>query len=123
VWRAPDVGVTPAIRALDRLKRGAKTLATALTQALNGGLDGVVAQLSTLPGITIARLDAFRLLNDIVNNPTAFGLTEIASPCLTPNVPPFTCDSPDEYLFWDGIHPSSATHAIIADEAAAVLLR
>jgi phospholipase/lecithinase/hemolysin len=58
-----------------------------------------------------------------VNNPPAFGLREIASPCLTPNVPPFTCDSPDEYLFWDGIHPSSATHAIIADEAAAVLLR
>ena len=77
----------------------------------------------TLPGITIARLDAFRLLNDIVATPAAFGLTEIASPCLTPSVPPFTCGTPDEYLFWDGIHPSSATHAIIADEAASVLLR
>jgi phospholipase/lecithinase/hemolysin len=123
VWRAPDVGVTPAIRALDRIKPGAKTLATALTQALNGGLDSVVAQLSALPGIKVARLDAFRLLNDIVNNPPAFGLTEIASPCLTPNVAPFTCGTPGEYLFWDGIHPSSATHAIIAAEAASVLLR
>jgi phospholipase/lecithinase/hemolysin len=123
VWRAPDVGVTPAIRALDRVRPGAKSLATALTQGFNGALDGAVAQLMTLPGITIARLDAFRLLNDIVAAPAAFGLTEIASPCLTPSVPPFTCGTPDEYLFWDGIHPSVATHAIIAAEAASVLLR
>jgi phospholipase/lecithinase/hemolysin len=123
VWRAPDVGVTPAIRALDRVRPGAKILATALTQAFNAGLDGAVAQLRTLPGITIARLDALRLLNDIVATPAAFGLTETATPCLTPSVRPFTCGTPDEYLFWDGIHPTSATHAIIADEAASVLLR
>jgi outer membrane lipase/esterase len=54
--------------------------------------------------------------------PSAFGLTNVVSPCITPNVPPFTCDAPDEYLYWDGIHPSAATHAIIASEATSVLL-
>ena len=53
--------------------------------------------------------------------PDAFGLTDVTSACVTPNIPPFTCQSPDEFLFWDGIHPSNAVHAIIANEAALVL--
>ena len=61
VWRAPNVGLTPAIRAFDRVRPGAVLLATGLTQGFNTGLDGVVTQLSTtLPGIRIVRLDAFR---------------------------------------------------------------
>ena len=67
------------------------------------------------------RLDAFRLLNHLVADPDAFGLTDVTSACVTPNIPPFTCQSPDEFLFWDGIHPSNAVHAIIANEAALVL--
>jgi outer membrane lipase/esterase len=122
VWRAPDVGLTPAMAILDKLKPGAKALASALTQAFNQGLDGAVAQLALLPDINVKRLDAFRLLHNIVETPQAFGLTNVVSACVTPNVPPFTCDAPDEFLFWDGIHPSTATHAIIASEAASVLL-
>ena len=76
-----------------------------------------------LPGIRIVQLDAFRLLNDIVADGAAFGLTDVTSPCLTPNVPPFTCQEPAEFLFWDGIHPTRAVHAIIAQEAASALSR
>jgi len=123
VWRAPNVGLTPAIRTLDRLRPGTMFLATALTQGFNAGLDAVVANLSMLPGIQIVRLDAFRLLNDIVANKSAFGLTDVTSPCVTPNIAPFTCQTPDEFLFWDGIHPSKAVHDIIAQEAAAALSR
>jgi phospholipase/lecithinase/hemolysin len=124
VWRAPNVGLTPAIRALDRVRPGAVLLAAGLTQGFNAGLDGVVAQLSmTLPGIRIVRLDAFRLLNDIVADAKAFGLTDVTTACVTPNIPPFICDRPDEFLFWDGIHPTKAVHDIIAQEAAAALAR
>jgi phospholipase/lecithinase/hemolysin len=38
-------------------------------------------------------------------------------------VTPFTCQEPDEFLFWDGIHPTKAVHGIIAQEAASVLSR
>ena len=124
VWRAPNVGLTPAIRTLDRVRPGTAQVATGLTQAFNAGLDGVVAKaLMTLPGIRIVRLDAFGLLNDLVADPDAFGLTDVTSACVTPNTPPFTCDRPDEFLFWDGIHPSKAVHDIIAQEAAAALAR
>jgi phospholipase/lecithinase/hemolysin len=92
-----------------------------LTQAYNGGLDKVLNQLSALPGVRIDRLDAYRLLNDIVANPPGFGLTDTTTACITPDVAPFFCQAPDAFLFWDGIHPTQAAHALIAAEAAFVL--
>ena len=121
VWRAPNVGLTPAIGILNRTSPGATQLATLLTQLFNQGLDGVVAQFAPVPGIRIDRLDAWRVLNDLVANPSAFGLSDVTSPCITPYVAPFTCGTPDEFLFWDGIHPTKAVHDIIATEAATVL--
>jgi outer membrane lipase/esterase len=121
VWRAPDVGKTPALRRLDALSPGAAAFATFLTQTFNTALDGAVAQLQLLPGISITRLDAFELIGDLVENGGDYGLTNVVSACLTPNVPPFRCDRPDAYLFWDGIHPSRAVHAIVALKAAEVL--
>ena len=123
VWRTPNVALTPAIRTLDRVNPGAAQLATQLTQGFNAGLDGVVAQLSGLPGIGIVRLDVYRMLNDLVAHPAAFGLTDVTTACITPNIPPFKCERPDEFLFWDGIHPSKAVHAITAQEAASALAR
>ena len=80
VWRAPNVGLTPAIRRLNQISPGAMQLATGLTQAFNAGLDGVVTQLlAGLPGIRIVRLDAYRLLNDLVADPAAFGLTNVVA--------------------------------------------
>ena len=49
-------------------------------------------------------------------NPGAFGLTTTATACLTPDRAPFVCDQVDEFLFWDGIHPTKAGHAILAQE-------
>ena len=122
VWKAPDVGLTPAIGILNQASPGAKQLATGLTQLFNSGLDSVVAQFeAVLPGIKIDRLDAFGLLKNLVAHPEAFGLTDVTSPCITPYVAPFTCGTPDEFLFWDGIHPTKAVHDIIAQEAATVL--
>ena len=121
VWRVPNVGLTPAMRRLDQLVPGAAGLATLLTQGFNAGLDTVVAQLSTLPSINIARLDAFQLINAIVATPSAYALSNVTSPCVTPSEQPFTCQTPDEYLFWDGIHPTGEVHAIVAHSAAQAL--
>ena len=119
VWVAPNIALTPAIRSLPPAAQG---LASYLTQAFNGNLTGVLAQLSAgLPGVAFARLDAYQLLNEIVADPAAFDLTNVTTSCVSPNVRPFTCKSPNEFLFWDGIHPTKAGHAILAARAAQVL--
>jgi len=46
----------------------------------------------------------------VIADPGAFGLSSATDACAQF----LTCD-PSEFLFWDGIHPTSATDAIIAD--------
>ncbi len=118
VWSAPNVALTPAIRTLGA---GAGALATMLTQSFNAGLSQTLAQLSALPGVSFARLDVYQTLANIVANPAAFGLTNVTTACVTPRVAPFFCQNVDEYLFWDGIHPTKAGHAILAEQTAIVL--
>ena len=60
------------------------------------------------------QFDAFTGVEKIVNHPRRFGLTNVTEACIQPNVPPFRCRKPDDYLFWDGIHPTRAGHEIIA---------
>jgi phospholipase/lecithinase/hemolysin len=119
VWLPPNVGLTPAIRSLPP---AAQALAGQVTQIFDGNLAGALTQLSAnLPGTSFARLDAYQLLNAIVANPPAFNLANVTAACLTPNVAPFTCHDVDEFLFWDGIHPTAAGHALIAQQAANLL--
>ena len=115
VWVAPNVALTPAIRSLPP---SAQSLAGQLTQVFEANLAGVLGQLAAnLPGSSFARLDAYQLLNAIVADPGAFSLSNVTTSCLTPDVAPFTCRDADSYLFWDGIHPTKAGHAILAVEA------
>jgi phospholipase/lecithinase/hemolysin len=116
VWATPDISLTPAIRSLPP---AAQSLAATLTQVFNGNLAATLAQLSAgLPGSNFARLDAFALLHAIVASPGSFQLENVTSACMTPNAAPFACRSADTFLFWDGIHPTKAGHAILAAEAA-----
>ncbi len=119
VWSSPNIALTPAIRSLPPAAQG---LGGFVTQVFNGNLTALLAQLSAvLPGVSFARLDAFQILNAIVANPAAFDLTNVTAACVTPGVAPFTCKPADDYLFWDGIHPTKVGHAILGEQAAEVL--
>jgi outer membrane lipase/esterase len=116
VWNVPDAGLTPLARFL-----GVEALATTATVAFNGYLQLEMAPMFALPGITIIPFDADSFVHAIVANPSLFDLTNVTDACVTPLVAPFRCQDPDEYLFWDGIHPTRAAHAALADAVANLL--
>lgn len=119
VMNAARIDMVPAVTAL-----GTDVIAIAanLTNGFNQGLAlSVVAPLSGLPDIQIAQMDVASQMATIIQNKSDFGLTDVTSPCVTPNIAPFTCQQPDNYFFWDGIHATKAVHAILAQRAADVL--
>lgn len=116
VWNMPDIGATPALR-LTPLAG----LADALAQEYNGLLErDVLGPLSALPGVAIRRLDAYARIKAVIASPESFGLGNVKEACISTSAP-FACAHPNDYLFWDGIHPSAAGHAVIAHEAATLL--
>jgi phospholipase/lecithinase/hemolysin len=118
VWNVPDIGLTPALRTLDRISPGAALLASNLADGFNTYLGVTLGQLQAYPGIQITKLDVFTIIREVNSQPMAFGLSVLDRACVMPNTPPFECKMPDEYLFWDGIHPTKAMHAIVAQDAA-----
>jgi phospholipase/lecithinase/hemolysin len=119
VWNIPDLSKTPAIRAMGPDVQQA--VYGLLYYYFNPALDFALSQVSQLPGIEIYLFDAFGKVNEIVTKPEAFGLDVVDKACVTPLIPPFDCKEPGEYLFWDGIHPTKAGHAVFAQEVVNVL--
>lgn len=122
VWNAPRVAVTPAIRMADSLFPGTAAAVDSVTVQYNAALESLLGSLEAgLPEIRIVRFDAYAKVAAMHANGAAFGLSEVNVPCITPEVAPYFCQAPEEYLFWDGIHPTEAAHAIFAHEVAQVL--
>ncbi|MCL1077781.1 hypothetical protein D5R81_06625 [Parashewanella spongiae] len=96
-------------------------------------------------GVNLINIDANKIFRDILDNSSSHGLFVLDRPCSTipapglddieivENNPSFNainemaepnggiCESQDEYAFWDGVHPTTATHRIIADKACEIL--
>jgi outer membrane lipase/esterase len=98
----PDIGHVPAVHSLGA---AATFLGSAVSSAMNDALMGVLA---TEPDVSL--FDIFGLQNELIGDPAAFGLVNVTDACGA--VP--ACD-PSTYLYWDGIHPTSGGHALIAD--------
>ncbi len=121
LMNVPDIGDTPAVKTLDALYPGTAQLADTMAVFFNSGLATLQSALNSSPEIDVRILDIYSLLNEIIADPSSYGIVNTVNACVTPNVPPFTCKKPDTYLFWDGIHPTKVVHDIVAQKAAEVL--
>jgi outer membrane lipase/esterase len=51
----------------------------------------------------------------LIDNPEDFVLSNSTDVCVMPEQPPYACKQPNDYVFWDGVHPTKAAHGILAD--------
>lgn len=120
IANAPNLAVVPAVRFAGPAAQAAGQF---LSLQFNGALDAVLGGLEAGLRVTIVRFDVFGLVNQVVANPAAAGLVQAQLPCLTFGTRAHAyCLHPDQYLFWDGIHPTRAGHALLAGGAYRALL-
>jgi outer membrane lipase/esterase len=85
------------------------------------GLVNVLDSVSALPDIEIVRVDIYSKFVQLVTAPLPTEPQNGTDTCVKPNLPPYVCTQSDNYVFWDGIHPTKRTHGIISELVAAAL--
>ena len=114
VANLPDLGQLPATRSSNN-----SVSLSGLTQAHNQRLRRSLKLLSQqYPNLQIVTMDANKLYFEASANPAAFCFTNVINACRSGTR---ACSNPEQYLFWDSIHPTTAAHRILAERAFSVL--
>jgi phospholipase/lecithinase/hemolysin len=69
------------------------------------------------PGVKLISLDIYSRFNEILSNPNQFGLQNVTQPCITEQSCLFDPNIQNQYVFWDGTHPTTAVHQLIGQFA------
>lgn len=117
LWNITDLGLVPAVKAMGA---GASAGASAVVAGMN---DAMVNALNFyLPASVmedVVLFDAYTGLQDIVANPADYGLSNTSAACGASA--DCIANNAGEYFFWDGIHPTTAGHAVMAQLAVAAV--
>jgi outer membrane lipase/esterase len=122
VFGLPNIGATPAFA-------GSPSTAGSVT-ALSAGYNTTLFSGLAAAGVRVIPVDAFSLLNEIGATPAAYGFTNITGIACGP-FPPITtattvsaqfcgptnlvaANAGQTFLFADGVHPTAAAQAIVA---------
>ena len=124
IVNVPDLGKTPLVRYLGTHENPLiPLLASQLTGEFDLGLQAGTAPFAALPGIQYFQFfDVNVLLDEAIASPASFGLTDVVDSCTVPFVTSHAiCTDPGSFLFWDGAHPTTAGHAIVAHAVLSLL--
>ncbi|MBK7006032.1 MAG: SGNH/GDSL hydrolase family protein [Burkholderiales bacterium] len=100
VWNAPNLGITPFANAY-----GLSDLSSGISQVMNMALS------NSLKPKGVTTFDLYGVSTHAVNNPLDFGLGDVKNAC---GAVVNQCD-PATAMFWDGIHPTTYGHQLIAN--------
>ncbi|MGY6529956.1 MAG: SGNH/GDSL hydrolase family protein [Cyanobacterium sp.] len=88
------------------------TALNALSSNHNNRLKTVIDEINQDLDKKIKILDLETIFKEVTTYPEEFGLVNTTQGCLM-----IGCENPDQFLFWDEIHPTARTHQIMADFA------
>jgi outer membrane lipase/esterase len=127
VFNLPNIGLTPDAAAQG--PAGAAALA-GLSLIFNGQLNTGLGQL----GKGIIPINAYGLLSEVIANPQAYGFTNATTPACGANSSSVRCGpqgsglpytyapgTDQSYVFADGVHPTTAAHALLGQYVVSVL--
>ena len=110
----------PDLAGLPGLPPQAMPLATFMCARFNAGAQRIVQFLDRRPGraafVNVAAFFQF-IVADALAGGARFGITNVTEPCLAivNGMPVGLCANPDQYLFWDSIHPTRRIHDLLAE--------
>ncbi len=111
----PPLGAIPRLNTLGPIAAEATGLSALYNDTLAKGLD-IVHDANHDKHVRIYPFDVFSLLNKMIASPASYGLVNVTSS--SQGVYPL---NPDTYLFWDGLHPTTHGHHILAVTAAELI--
>lgn len=122
VVNLPDLGDFPVTGGDSQVSDYLSTALDAHNSDLTANLNSLSQRLS--PDTNIIPLDVNSLFKRIISTPNEFGFTNVTDSCVGDlsvvpiDVPtqPVVC-KPDEFLFWDEVHPTTATSKLIGELA------
>jgi phospholipase/lecithinase/hemolysin len=111
----PDLmplGEVPSIR---KLGPAAETQYDNLADQFNTRLAGAEEQLEAGLGIKIHSIDVHGLVEQVLADPGAFGITDVTDQAKSGDEgdPGAVVPNPDQYLFWDNIHPTETFQRLL----------
>ncbi len=130
VFNLPDIGLTPSAAAQG--ETAAQGL-SGLSLLYNGVLGAGINQLSD-QGLNVVPVNVFALFNEVVADPSAFGFSNVTAPACGAGSSSVQCGpegsgapytyapgTDQSYLFADGVHPTTAAHAMLGQYVVAEL--
>ena len=130
IVNVPDLAKTPYVQFLGQnVNPGIPPIATLFTGYYNDGLKQLATGFPFLappdpvhPLRFVRLLDANAVFDQIRATPVAFGITNSTDRCTKAGVVGNAiCSTPNRYLFWDGIHPTTTAHNAVATAALQLL--
>jgi len=114
VFNLPNIGATPSARANEALVPGISGFLTDVSQSYNQILN------AGLGDRTLA-VNAYALFDQVLADPARYGFANVTAPACTTSSS-HDCDgntlvaagADQNYLFADGVHPTTAAHAMLA---------
>ena len=118
---SPNIALLPETQVIASITSDPKLIKRArkLSNLYRVKLHTMAEQLEDKRNINITEFDLFKFFNKLVKKAERYGFSNATEACFSPDLYPVTffhpnCDF-DQFIFFDEIHPTARTHALVGE--------